>query len=120
MIASEKRADGPAYGKTFIIRTRCCGLPGQGKAKTSVMSATGSAMALGPEMWSDISEDLLYGLPLLLRKLAAHVWPAKASLRCRGTGQPAATHAYQLWHAFCDAGLPSSTAVLRPANARTP
>src|SRR5258706_6092391 len=36
-----------------MITTRCRGLSGLGKAKTSVMSMTGSATARGPEMWSD-------------------------------------------------------------------
>src|SRR2546425_6329611 len=36
-----------------MITTRWRGLSGLGKAKTSVMSMTGSATARGPEMWSD-------------------------------------------------------------------
>src|ERR1700733_13499540 len=56
MTASEKRADGPAFPNTSMARTRCCGLSGHGKAKTSVISAAGSDNDRGPEKWSDISE----------------------------------------------------------------
>src|SRR5215472_11663742 len=54
MTASEKTADGPALPNTSITTTRCCGLSGAGKAKTSDMSAVGSASARGPEKWSDM------------------------------------------------------------------
>src|SRR3954463_11137508 len=73
MTASEKQADGPAYGNTFMIKTRCLGLSGLGKAKTSVMSVTGSATARGPEMWSDMS---LY--PLLSRRIVDATWKQSA------------------------------------------
>src|SRR6202041_1723719 len=56
MTASEKRADGPALPNTSIAKTRCSGLSGLGKAKTSVISAAGSDNDRGPEKWSDISE----------------------------------------------------------------
>src|SRR5215470_8900535 len=54
MMASEKTAVGPDLPKTFMIKTRCCGLSGAGKAKTSDMSAAGSESARGPEKWSDM------------------------------------------------------------------
>src|ERR1700722_14638934 len=75
MIASENSAEDPANGNTFITRTRCCGISGLGKANMSVMSATGSPMARGPETWSDMSEDLLCVHP------SHHSIPAKRTWR---------------------------------------
>src|SRR4051795_9991485 len=68
MSPSENRASAGAKGSVFITSTRCPGRSGLGNAKTSVMSAIGSARARGPEMWSDIgvlgpgSLDLVGGL----------------------------------------------------------
>src|SRR3954452_14701139 len=65
---AEKSAEGAAIGRVLSTRVRCPGVSGLGNAKTSVMSAIGSARATGPEMWSDIgvlgtgSVDLVGGL----------------------------------------------------------
>src|SRR3954463_11405511 len=48
---------GCAKGSVFITSTSCPGRSGLGNAYTSVMSATGSASARGPEMWSDIERS---------------------------------------------------------------
>ena len=51
----EKRAPGGAKGRVFSTRTRWPGRSGLGKAYRSVMSAIGSAIARGPEMWWDMA-----------------------------------------------------------------
>jgi len=67
MTASEKQAEAPAVGKHIHDQDE---MPWDSrdreKQKTSVMSVTGSAIARGPEMWSDMCEYLFIVIGWLL------------------------------------------------------